>query len=214
MGQCKWTAYACSRAHTTISLQPHSFVLRLVSGRWFSRMWRTTFERGTDVLHQIFAACTKVDMRGTLFSILSSMKQILFWIPLIKKTTGHFQLQFRFHLDGDKCGLRLLPLLHPQTLYPWFLYYFWIPARRCDTNNHFSTPITMSNGQKSLAELLEGPAHVAPHGESYNFKNPINHEKWFIFTVVVSLGISFFAIFIRLYTKLFIIKSRGWEDCE
>lgn len=76
----------------------------------------------------------------------------------------------------------------------------------------------MANGSLTPAEVaadLQGPAHVAPPGVSYNLNNPDNtlFTCWAL-TLGICFGISTLAVLMRLYTRLKLIKMRGLEDCE
>ena len=53
-----------------------------------------------------------------------------------------------------------------------------------------------------------------PPGVTPNFVNPESlHTEW---VLMMSMCLTFTTIFIcvRMYTKLVIIKSHGWEDCK
>lgn len=65
-----------------------------------------------------------------------------------------------------------------------------------------------------VQKLLNGPAMAAPAGTHYNFVNPENLNDWFILTIVLCLVVSTLAVSARVYTKIWIIKKIGWEDCE
>lgn len=66
-----------------------------------------------------------------------------------------------------------------------------------------------------IEALLEGPALVAPPGQTYNFINPENSSyNWYIFTLTICFGVSTFAVLIRIYTRVKIIKIHGFEDCK
>lgn len=65
-----------------------------------------------------------------------------------------------------------------------------------------------------VQKLLNGPAMAAPAGAHHNFVNPESLNDWFILTIVLCLVVSTLAVSARVYTKLWIMKKIGWEDCE
>lgn len=67
---------------------------------------------------------------------------------------------------------------------------------------------------QELEAILEGPALQAPPGQTYNLIDPPNKNFWFIVTLTITVTISTFAVLIRVYTKFFVVKLRGLEDCE
>lgn len=64
-------------------------------------------------------------------------------------------------------------------------------------------------------QLKKVPALPPPPGVTSNLANREvpNHFEWII---TATLGFTFTTILvlIRIYTKFFIIKSHGWEDCK
>ncbi|TVY57792.1 hypothetical protein LSUE1_G008639 [Lachnellula suecica] len=70
----------------------------------------------------------------------------------------------------------------------------------------------MSLSPAELQAYLNGPAYPLPPGVEPNFTNPHNFKS-----IVLTIGIIFLvfptlAIFIRLYTKLWLIGRMHWED--
>lgn len=53
-----------------------------------------------------------------------------------------------------------------------------------------------------------------PPGVTPNFVNPENLRTVWIVSLVACFFPPTFFIFIRVYTKLIIMKSHGWEDCK
>ena len=64
------------------------------------------------------------------------------------------------------------------------------------------------------AALLNGPAARPPPGVEPNFVDPTNLDTAVITVLSVCLTITSFAVLIRLYTKLFVMKSAAYEDCK
>ena len=65
-----------------------------------------------------------------------------------------------------------------------------------------------------LSVLNTLPALLPPVGVKSNFINPedIGYVHVSVATVLFCLMVCFFAT--RVYTKLFIIRKMGWDDCE
>lgn len=62
--------------------------------------------------------------------------------------------------------------------------------------------------------LLNGPAMPPPDGIIPNFANPPNLNKEITFTLALCMSVATLLISIRMYTKMFIIRSVGHEDCK
>lgn len=58
------------------------------------------------------------------------------------------------------------------------------------------------------------PAMTPPQGVTPNFIHPDGILPLVHFTVGMCLGVSSLLLILRLYTRLLIIGSHGWEDCE
>ena len=69
-------------------------------------------------------------------------------------------------------------------------------------------------GKADFQALLEGPAGLPPKGTTPNFANPPNLEAIFDATLALCLIAAAFVVFIRLYTKVFVIRSTACEDCK
>lgn len=66
-----------------------------------------------------------------------------------------------------------------------------------------------------LDRLLRSPAMRPPPGVRPNLKNPSIHffeER--LLTMTLCLTFTTLFVMMRMYTKLFVIKSHGWEDCK
>ena len=61
----------------------------------------------------------------------------------------------------------------------------------------------------SWTGALEPPPGITP-----NFVDPISLKKYDICGQTVCLTISTLAVWMRMYSKLRLIKAVGWEDCE
>lgn len=62
--------------------------------------------------------------------------------------------------------------------------------------------------------LLDRPAMPAPDGIIPNFVNPPNLNKEITFTLALCMSVATLLVSIRMYTKMFIIRSVGHEDCK
>lgn len=77
-----------------------------------------------------------------------------------------------------------------------------------------STSANLPEAQAKLKQLLSGPAGKPPLGTVPNFHDPPNLDAVFIATTAVCGSITALAVLIRMYTKLFLIRSTVFEDCE
>jgi len=67
---------------------------------------------------------------------------------------------------------------------------------------------------EQLQELLNGPSMKPPAGVMPNFVDPANFHVLYIATVVLCLSFATSALFMRIYTKIYIIHKTEWADCE
>ena len=67
---------------------------------------------------------------------------------------------------------------------------------------------------EQLQELLNGPAQEPPVGAVPNFKDPSNLNNYLIWALVLCVFVATLTLFLRLYTKAFIIRSIAYEDCK
>ena len=65
-----------------------------------------------------------------------------------------------------------------------------------------------------LQALLNGPAGPPPPGVTPNFVNPPNHTTLAIAVMTVGLTASTLVLLMRIYTKVYLIRSLALEDCE
>ncbi len=80
-----------------------------------------------------------------------------------------------------------------------------------------AAPSTSTNSPEvhaELNELLNGPAGKPPMDVVTNFHNPPNLDAVFIATTTLCASVAALAVLIRLYTKLVLIRSIAYEDCE
>lgn len=57
------------------------------------------------------------------------------------------------------------------------------------------------------------PALPPPLGVQSNFENPESQSHITVIPCAVIVGIMIILVFIRMYTKVYILKSLGWDDC-
>lgn len=65
-----------------------------------------------------------------------------------------------------------------------------------------------------VKELLNRPAGQPPVGAVPNFHNPPNLDTVFVTTATLCAGVAALAVLIRSYTKLVLIRSTAYEDCQ
>lgn len=68
--------------------------------------------------------------------------------------------------------------------------------------------------ESSLQGGITIPAILPPLGVASNFVNPYNLSKYFTPYIAVLLAITTTFVWIRIYSKIRLIKSHGWEDCK
>ena len=66
---------------------------------------------------------------------------------------------------------------------------------------------------EQLQTLLNRPAGTSPTGVVPNFQNPPNLKAFLPLTLALAMSFGTLAVCIRMYTKLFIIRSVAYEDC-
>ena len=68
-----------------------------------------------------------------------------------------------------------------------------------------------------MASSLSGgiiPGLQPPPGVTSNFVNPYNQSKYTVTMVATLLAVATAVVWIRMYTKICLIKSHGWDDCK
>ena len=73
---------------------------------------------------------------------------------------------------------------------------------------------TSAMAKVDFQALLEGPAGIPPKGTRPEFANPSNLQAIFDSTLALCLIAATIVVFIRLYTKVFVIRSTTCEDCK
>ena len=68
--------------------------------------------------------------------------------------------------------------------------------------------------QRDLEALLNGPAGTPPAGIQPNFDQPANLNTVIYITNTITLILATLAVFIRIYTRHFLLRSMGYDDCE
>ena len=76
-----------------------------------------------------------------------------------------------------------------------------------------SGPTAVLSSQQ-LEDFLNGPAGPPPPGVKPNFDDPVNLNGLVISTLTLCLVFATLAVLMRIYTKLFLIRSWDYEDCE
>ena len=68
--------------------------------------------------------------------------------------------------------------------------------------------------QAALQKLLNEPAGVPPAGVTSNFIDPPNLDAQLYVTAALTLSFAACAVIIRIYTKHFLLRKMGYEDCK
>ena len=77
-----------------------------------------------------------------------------------------------------------------------------------------ATPSSTSGGpQAALESLLNGPASPPPAGITPNLENPPNQQVRLHIVAILTISFSTCAVLIRIYTKRFVLRTVGYEDC-
>ena len=78
-----------------------------------------------------------------------------------------------------------------------------------------SLPLLTAMATKAESQMkLDSPAMAPPPGVLPNFVNPQNLRAVIIAIVALCGSISTLVFWMRMYTKLFIFRKTGWEDCN
>ena len=73
---------------------------------------------------------------------------------------------------------------------------------------------TSGDPQAALEKLLNGPAGLPPTGITPNLENPPNQEVALNIVAILTISFSTCAVIIRIYTKRFVLRTMGYEDCR
>ena len=74
--------------------------------------------------------------------------------------------------------------------------------------------LTPDQLEVALQKILNGPAGIPPPGTIPNFDNPPNLAVLLDVTVGLTVGLATCAVIIRVYTKYFLLRSMGYDDCK
>lgn len=64
-----------------------------------------------------------------------------------------------------------------------------------------------------IMDLDQIPAYPPPPGVISNFKNPVSLAKPLVIVNVMFLSLMMIFVGIRIYTKGYIVRKLGWDDC-
>ena len=73
---------------------------------------------------------------------------------------------------------------------------------------------TSQQAQIEYQMLLNGPAGTPPAGVISNFENPPNLDVYLHLMLSLCMVFASLALFIRMYTKILLLRSVGYEDCR
>lgn len=65
-----------------------------------------------------------------------------------------------------------------------------------------------------LQTLLDGPAVKPPAGITSSLDHPPNIDTFYYLTIALCVSFASLAVMLRVYTKLVLIRSIAYEDCE
>ena len=71
----------------------------------------------------------------------------------------------------------------------------------------------MSKQQGEFDALLNGPAGTPPADTKPNFDDPASLDTIIYITKTITLTLTTLAVFIRIYTRRFLLRSVGYDDC-
>ena len=74
--------------------------------------------------------------------------------------------------------------------------------------------LTPDQLEVALQKILNGPAGIPPAGIISNFDNPASLATDLYVTASLTVGFATCAVIIRIYTKHFLLRSMGYEDCK
>ena len=115
----------------------------------------------------------------------------------------------RLELLIDGRHLLLLPSMF-LSLQPTYL----LLLLQVSTSMAATPPSTSDDLQAALEKLLNGPASPPPAGITPNLDNPPNQQVSLSIVATLTLSFSTCAVIIRIYTKRFVLRTMGYEDCR
>ena len=68
--------------------------------------------------------------------------------------------------------------------------------------------------QLQIEALLNGPASPPPAGTLPDFQKPAGLETVFWINLALSFALPSLALFLRIYTRHFVLRSMGYDDCK
>ena len=68
--------------------------------------------------------------------------------------------------------------------------------------------------QLQVEALLDGPAGPPPAGTLPDFHKAAALRTVFYLTIALSIAFSSSALLVRIYTKRFLLRSMGYDDCK
>lgn len=77
-----------------------------------------------------------------------------------------------------------------------------------------TTNLTPEQAQTALRTLLEGPAMSPPVGLIPNFHDAPNLDVFVALTIALCVTFGTLAVLLRMYTKVYIVRALGLEDCK
>lgn len=73
--------------------------------------------------------------------------------------------------------------------------------------------LTTPSNPDQLQALLDGPAGKPPAGITPNLQHPANLNTAVVLAMTFCIMIPALAVLMRMYTKIYLIKSTTYEDC-
>ena len=76
------------------------------------------------------------------------------------------------------------------------------------------TQPTLTVSQSQLRILLEEPTPTIPPGALVEFNNPCKQHGYVIWTFVLGLFLTTTVVVLRIFTKMYLVRSVEKQDCE
>ena len=77
-----------------------------------------------------------------------------------------------------------------------------------------TTTLTPEQSMVALQVLLNGPAMPPPPGVTSDFDHPLSDYTVHIVMLTLFITFSTISVLMRMYTKLFLVRSVVLEDCK